>query len=39
MMTKYDTMTSEERLAALRRGSTVDRVPFLSFILDVFRPG
>ena len=29
----HDTMTSEERLAALRKGSTVDRVPFLSFIL------
>jgi uroporphyrinogen decarboxylase len=28
-----DTMTSEERLAALQKGSTVDRVPFLSFIL------
>lgn len=32
-MMKYDTMTSEERLTALRKGGTVDRVPFLSFIL------
>jgi uroporphyrinogen decarboxylase len=30
---KHDTMTSEERITALRTGNRVDRVPFLSFIL------
>jgi uroporphyrinogen decarboxylase len=30
---KHDTMTSDERLCALQKGDSVDRVPFLSFIL------
>ena len=32
-MAGFDPMTSVERMEALRRGKTLDRVPFLSFIL------
>lgn len=32
-MKKNDIMTSEERITALRKGNSIDRVPFLSFIL------